>query len=199
MPGEVSLVVVQVWHAAKPGRYLRSIGPSRRGPAATNTPASLDERRCETDSEPSSMSGSAGSLWWQTTKATAPACKIRRSFICAMCTDKPSPILTYGGKACKKSGVKPNKHGIIYQRGHKARLLDKEPKLGFAPVRVEMQEEGERLSKESRVNYSKLITVEHNVSVFFIGSVVPSDWDIVSEAVNLCWNEKTHHKKKFQK
>ncbi|KAF4508785.1 hypothetical protein G6O67_005124 [Ophiocordyceps sinensis] len=106
------------------------------------------------------------------------------------------PILTYGGKGCKKRGVKPVKHGVIHERGHKARLLDGEPKLGFAPIRVEMTEEGEKLSKESRVNYSKLVTVEHNVKVFFIGSVVANDWDLVQDAVNRCWSEKNHHKKR---
>lgn len=88
------------------------------------------------------------------------------------------------------------KHGVIHERGHKARLLDGEPKLGFAPIRVEMTEEGEKLSKESRVNYSKLVTVEHNVKVFFIGSVVANDWDLVQDAVNRCWSEKNHHKKR---
>ncbi|PHH73980.1 hypothetical protein CDD80_3442 [Ophiocordyceps camponoti-rufipedis] len=106
------------------------------------------------------------------------------------------PILTYGGKGCKKRGVKPVKHGIIHERGHKARLLENEPKLGFPPIRVDMTEEGEKLSKESRVNYSKLVTVEHNVKVFFIGSVVTNDWDIVQDAVNRCWSEKNHHKKR---
>ncbi|KAK5995880.1 hypothetical protein PT974_04298 [Cladobotryum mycophilum] len=108
------------------------------------------------------------------------------------------PILTYGGKACKKKGVKADKHGIIYERGHKARLLEKEPKLGFSPVRVEMKEEGEKLSKESRVNYSKLVTVEHNVKVFFIGSVVYSDWELVRDAVNSCWNKKNHQKQRHR-
>ncbi|KAJ6442250.1 integral membrane protein (Ytp1) [Purpureocillium lavendulum] len=106
------------------------------------------------------------------------------------------PILTYGGKACKKKGVKPAKHGIVYERGHKARPLDKEPPLGFPPVKVQMHEEGERLSKESRVNYSKLVTVEHNVKVFFIGSIVGDDWDLVQEAVNQCWEQKNRHKKR---
>ncbi|RDA91953.1 hypothetical protein CP533_1347 [Ophiocordyceps camponoti-saundersi (nom. inval.)] len=106
------------------------------------------------------------------------------------------PILTYGGKGCKKRGVKPAKHGIIHERGHRPRLLEGEPNLGFSPIRVDMTEEGEKLSKESRVNYSKLVTVEHNVKVFFIGSVVANDWDLVQEAVNRCWSEKNHHKKK---
>ncbi|KAL7795035.1 hypothetical protein V8C37DRAFT_375339 [Trichoderma ceciliae] len=108
------------------------------------------------------------------------------------------PILTYGGKGCKKKGVKADKHGIIHERGSKPRLLDKEPKLGFPPVRVEMKEEGEKLSKESRVNYSKLVTVEHNVKVFFIGSILYSDWDLVSDAVNHCWNKKNHQKQRHR-
>ncbi|KAM0254268.1 hypothetical protein ACHAQJ_006958 [Trichoderma viride] len=108
------------------------------------------------------------------------------------------PILTYGGKGCKKKGVKADKHGIIYERGGKPRLLDKEPKLGFSPVRVEMKQEGEKLSKESRVNYSKLVTVEHNVKVFFIGSIMYSDWELVSDAVNHCWNKKNHQKQRHR-
>ncbi|KAK7420023.1 hypothetical protein QQX98_003029 [Neonectria punicea] len=107
------------------------------------------------------------------------------------------PILTYGGKACSKKGIKPEKHGIVYEKGHKARLVSGEPKLGFAPARVEITQDGEKLSKESRVNYSKLVTVEHNVKVLFIGHVIAPDYDIVSEAVNKCWEEKIHHKRRF--
>lgn len=72
-----------------------------------------------------------------------------------------------------------------------------EPKLGFAPARVEITQDGEKLSKESRVNYSKLVTVEHNVKVLFIGHVTAADYDIVAEAVNKCWEEKIHHKRRF--
>ena len=95
--------------------------------------------------------------------------------------------------------MKPEKHGIIYERGHKARLLSTEPKLGFPPVKVDIHMEGEKLAKESRVNYSKLVTIEHNIKVFFIGSVTASDWELVSEAVNRCWEEKIHHKRKHFK
>ncbi|RCI13147.1 hypothetical protein L249_0424 [Ophiocordyceps polyrhachis-furcata BCC 54312] len=97
---------------------------------------------------------------------------------------------------CKKRGLKPAKHGVVHERGHRPRLLEGEPKLGFTPIRVDMTEEGEKLSKESRVNYSKLVTVEHNVKVFFIGSVVANDWDIVQEAVNRCWSEKDHRNRR---
>lgn len=84
----------------------------------------------------------------------------------------------------------------MYERGHRGKLLPGEPKLGFAPVKITLTEEGEKLSKESRVNYSKLVTVEHNVKVMFVGRIVASDWETVSEAVNKCWEDKIHHAKK---
>lgn len=106
------------------------------------------------------------------------------------------PILTYNGKACKKGGVKASKHGVIHQSNHRARPLDGEPTLGFAPVRVDMTEDSEKLSKESRVNYAKLVSVEHNVKVFFIGRVVAPDWHIVDHAVNTCWEQKIRHQRR---
>ncbi|KAG5913628.1 hypothetical protein E4U42_000966, partial [Claviceps africana] len=106
------------------------------------------------------------------------------------------PILTYGGKACNKNGVKPAKHGIIHEQGQKARMLDGEPKLGFPAVQARITEEGEKLCKESRVNYSKLVTVEHNVKVFFVGSVEPESWPQVADAVNDCWYQKIHQRRK---
>ncbi|KAK1717271.1 uncharacterized protein CLUP02_09985 [Colletotrichum lupini] len=108
------------------------------------------------------------------------------------------PILTYQGKACNKRGVKAHKHGMIYS--HKPhRPLRDEPKLGFPPVRAKITIEGEKLAKESRVNYSKLVTVEHNVKVFFIGYISPDDFEDVEYAVDDCWEKKTRAKKKSRK
>ncbi|KZL83479.1 hypothetical protein CI238_02553 [Colletotrichum incanum] len=101
------------------------------------------------------------------------------------------PILTYQGKACKKRGVKPQKHGMVYHsKPH--RLLQNEPELGFPPVRAKLTVEGEKLDKASRVNYSKLVTVEHNVKVFFIGHISPEAMDDFAGAVDTCWERKTH-------
>ncbi|KAB5580299.1 hypothetical protein GE09DRAFT_432277 [Coniochaeta sp. 2T2.1] len=103
------------------------------------------------------------------------------------------PILTYMKQGCAKQGVIAAKHGIIYEAGTKARPLKGEPKLGFPPVRMNITAAGERLAKESRVNYSKLITVEHNVKVFFIGSIDQADFiNIVAKAVDKCWGDKVH-------
>lgn len=87
------------------------------------------------------------------------------------------------------------KHGVIYEKGKKPRLLSGEPKLGFAPVEAQITQDGERLYKEHRVDYSKLVTVEHNVKVFFIGYIKGGDYDIVADAVNQCWYEKIHRHK----
>jgi hypothetical protein len=101
------------------------------------------------------------------------------------------PILTYERQACKKRGVKPLKHGIIHDAGRKPKMLVGEPPLGFNPVRVNLYEKAEQLVKESRVNYAKLTTVEHNFQVFFIGSVDPADFqNIVIPAVDTCWERK---------
>ncbi|KAI2609295.1 hypothetical protein GGR54DRAFT_643611 [Hypoxylon sp. NC1633] len=102
------------------------------------------------------------------------------------------PILTYDRRGCLKRGVRPNKHGIIYIAGHKPRPLRNEPELGFVPVALHVYAEGEKLAKESRVNYSKLVTIEHNVKVFFIGSITGEDFENVRYAVNECWDKKMH-------
>ncbi|KAI1405656.1 hypothetical protein F4819DRAFT_509400 [Hypoxylon fuscum] len=102
------------------------------------------------------------------------------------------PILTYDRRGCLKKGVRPNKHGIIYMAGHKPRPLKNEPDLGFAPVGLHVYAEGEKLARESRVNYSKLVTIEHNVKVFFIGSITGEDFENVRYAVNECWDKKMH-------
>ncbi|KAM0481262.1 hypothetical protein ACHAP7_004841 [Fusarium lateritium] len=110
------------------------------------------------------------------------------------------PISTYGKKGCKKSGVKAEQHGIVAESSNRNPApLSNEPSLGFPPVRVHIYEQGERISKESRVNYAKLTTVEHNVKVLFIGRVVGSDWEVVTDAVNTSWAKKMHtHKKKHR-
>ncbi|KAI0598153.1 hypothetical protein F4775DRAFT_601592 [Biscogniauxia sp. FL1348] len=106
------------------------------------------------------------------------------------------PILTYDRRGCGKRGVKADKHGIIYSAKYKPKPLKGEPPLGFAPVALNLYAEGEKLAKESRVNYSKLVTIEHNVKVYFIGSIIRSHFDIVQDAVNECWDKKMHRSSK---
>jgi len=100
------------------------------------------------------------------------------------------PILTYERRACTKKGVKPNKHGIVYTVGSRPLLVKGESRLGFPPVRLELDVSTEGLAREARVNYSKLVTIEHNVKVYFIGRIVAEDMLQVDSAVDKCWKEK---------
>ncbi|KAK1783632.1 hypothetical protein QBC45DRAFT_93465 [Copromyces sp. CBS 386.78] len=102
------------------------------------------------------------------------------------------PILTYLRRGCSKAGVKPRQHGIAYHAGSQPQLLEGEPQMGFKPIQIEMVDSPtETLTIESRVNYSKLMTIEHNYKVFFIGRVTPEDFqEIVIPAVDTCWNAK---------
>ncbi|KAK1750948.1 hypothetical protein QBC47DRAFT_309110 [Echria macrotheca] len=102
------------------------------------------------------------------------------------------PILTYERRGCTKSGVRASQHGIVYPVGGRAVMLKNEPRLGFPPIRIQLDGARARneISKESRVNYSKLCTVEHNTRVVFIGRIVPQDFDIVQAAVDDCWEAK---------
>ena len=105
--------------------------------------------------------------------------------------DPVRPILTYGRKGLIKKGSKQaTKHGIIHTSDKPSTMLSKEPKLGFPPVRMRIKVDDEKLAKESRVNYSKLVTIEHNVKVFFIGSIVSNDINKVGKAVDDCWRRK---------
>ncbi|KAF5580596.1 ankyrin repeat [Fusarium subglutinans] len=62
-----------------------------------------------------------------------------------------------------------------------------EPELGLAPIRVALHEPDDIIREESRVNYSRLVTVEYNIKVLSIGRVLSEDWDIVTDAVDKYW------------
>jgi hypothetical protein len=112
-------------------------------------------------------------------------------------TEISRPIYTYLQQGCTKPGIKPEKHGIIHEIGTPARLLKNEGPLGIDAIRMELSPglRGEKLHLASRVNYSKLTTIEHNVKVFFLGSIVQSDFDsIVRPAIDKCWGQKTHER-----
>jgi hypothetical protein len=92
-------------------------------------------------------------------------------------------------RACLKPGVHADRHGIIYPAGSQPRSKLGEPPLGFEPVPLQIYTEGETLAEESRVNYSKLVTLEHNYKVFFIGRVPDEYIPTVMAAVNACWGD----------
>lgn len=122
----------------------------------------------------------------------ALACELQTPLSIVFCLPNLgfSPILTYERKAGTKAGVKPDMHGIIYDEREHLHLPQGEHDLGFEPVRATMTEESETLAKESRVNYAKPSTVEHDSPVWFIGRVHPDDFHIVGNAYRKAWNRK---------
>ena len=81
--------------------------------------------------------------------------------------------MTYGGQGTAKSGVKREYHAIIFTGERAPKELKDEKKLSKKPIRVISDSPRHKLAVESRVNYSKLYTVEHNVKVCFIGKIHP--------------------------
>ncbi|KAI1872720.1 uncharacterized protein JN550_003594 [Neoarthrinium moseri] len=97
------------------------------------------------------------------------------------------PILTYEGRGCNKPGVQPENHGIVYEPPNSPTRLRGEPAHGFGPVRMQLYAEGETLVAESRINYSKLVSIEHNFAVMFIGRIYSQDFGTILGAVDHCW------------
>lgn len=81
------------------------------------------------------------------------------------------PILTYSNQGVAKPGVKAAHHAVIYSSKRPPSKLSGEPELLNAPIQIEMVFAGDKLVPESRLNYAKVYTVEHNVKVHFIGRV----------------------------
>ena len=93
--------------------------------------------------------------------------------------------------------MKAPKHGAVFPAGGKPKFFPAEPPLGFQPVALQIDIPSEKLAWQSRINYSKLITVEHNVKVFFIGRIWQTDFnDIVTAAVDKCWEDKIRQTRK---
>lgn len=65
------------------------------------------------------------------------------------------PICTYGGQGCKKTGLLPETHSVVYSSTSKPLLLPGEPRPGYPAIPVDMTGH-EKLLMESRVDYSNL-------------------------------------------
>lgn len=107
------------------------------------------------------------------------------------------PVATYGGQGCRKNGVKASKHGLILAQSARSKTKPKAPKnieaLGFPSVRMIVTTEGETLSPASRINYSKLVTIEHNCKILMIGQIDKAHFQNFADAVDSCWIGKKHY------
>lgn len=83
-------------------------------------------------------------------------------------------IVTYGGRGTTKNGCHPRDHAAIYS-GDKPEFVrgEKKDKLKKS-IKCRMNSKDHKLDPISRLNYTKLYTVEHNVKIQFIGRVSTS-------------------------
>jgi hypothetical protein len=70
-----------------------------------------------------------------------------------------------------KKGLHPETHAVIFTG--KGPVTQPGEKLTKKSIRMLPNSEREKLDHASRINYAKVYTVEHNVKVFFIGSIAP--------------------------
>ncbi|KAG4439648.1 hypothetical protein IFR05_004845 [Cadophora sp. M221] len=99
------------------------------------------------------------------------------------------PILTYGGKATLRLGVKPEVHAIVYMDGQLPQPLPGEA-LSLEPIKVNPKTNRDKLDPASRVNYAKIYTVEHNVKVQFIGKISDTSRRTFMNDFDLVWDQK---------
>ena len=82
------------------------------------------------------------------------------------------PILTYGQRGTLKAGVHSEDHAIVYTSHDPPPLLETEQISNkFASIRIIPQSPRDKLEATSRVNYTKLYTIEYNVKVQVAGQI----------------------------
>ncbi|KAF2646173.1 hypothetical protein P280DRAFT_3310 [Massarina eburnea CBS 473.64] len=86
-------------------------------------------------------------------------------------------ISTYSGKGTAKPGVIPSEHSAVYLTGTEPSYVTGERESGLRkyPIAITPAEQGMIMSPFSRLQYSKMFTVEKTVEVKDIGRVIPED------------------------
>ncbi|KAL2863408.1 uncharacterized protein BJX67DRAFT_384725 [Aspergillus lucknowensis] len=80
-------------------------------------------------------------------------------------------ISTYGGRGVAKAGVDPSKHSIVYMSHTRPESKPDEPLMVKEPLEVKPDSLDKSLDPQSRLNFGKIYTVEHNVKVLPIGQI----------------------------
>jgi len=121
---------------------------------------------------------------------TASACKytVLRNLSGA---ENRRPILTYGHQGTTKRGINPDHHAIIYTSKDAPKELKGEAPLRKRPIQVIPNTPRDKLSLDSRVNYAKIYTVEHNVKVLFTGRLAPKSEGKFLIDFDETWSQRT--------
>jgi hypothetical protein len=82
------------------------------------------------------------------------------------------PIITYGRRGTLKAGVHFEDHAIVYTSHDPPPLLETEQiSEKFASIRIILRSSRDKLDPTSRVNYSKLYTIEYSIKILVIGQI----------------------------
>ncbi|KAL9110754.1 MAG: hypothetical protein Q9227_004746 [Pyrenula ochraceoflavens] len=84
------------------------------------------------------------------------------------------PITTYKGQATSKAGLNPDDHAALVKKGEEVQLHVQESKLKRSPVFIILEDNTLPIDPMSRINFGKVYTIEHNLSVRTVGRIHPS-------------------------
>lgn len=93
------------------------------------------------------------------------------------------PIYTYGSQGLLKKGVVAHYHARIFTEDNNPSELELEERrlLTRDPIRVIPKTPRDKLERMSRLNYSKIYTVEHNVKIRPVGWVAKECEKVLAE------------------
>lgn len=80
------------------------------------------------------------------------------------------PLTTYGGQGTLKRGVNPDNHAVAYDSRRKPTTKAGE-KMQKRPFPIKVEDPQEKIDPMTRLEFSKVYTVEHNVKVLKIGRI----------------------------
>jgi hypothetical protein len=83
-------------------------------------------------------------------------------------------ITTYGGQGATKSGVRAQDHAVIYAEGEQGDLIPEQlpgENLVKEPFSVILENPKEMIDPRSRIDFSRIYTVEHNIRVSKLGRI----------------------------
>jgi hypothetical protein len=85
-------------------------------------------------------------------------------------------LQTYGGQATTKTGCRPQDHTAVYKSGGLPKYHHGgEPGLTKRPLAIIVEDNEILVDPMTRINFSKVYTVEHNVKVRTVGRIPKED------------------------
>jgi len=88
------------------------------------------------------------------------------------------PLYTYGGQGTTKSDVRPQDHALVYNSEQPAPPVPTaEEKLEKEPFAIVVEDSNEQIDTMTRMNFSQVYTIQHNVKVAKVGRIAKDQLD----------------------